>query len=365
MKRVLIVSITARGSANATGQLIDTLFGFVEGVETLSLHAGHANDSDEHAQIRFSMRTVWSVWKCIYAFRPEIVYVRPTLKPFALSVFTWVLIVTRSPKVIVHIMDDEANDRTHGGTCKRYLFSKYLGWLLRSAAQVFTISPGMSQVFRERYRIESQPLSNFTEPETYGALRLPKDVRNLKVGYFGSMDARMNLACIEKVCHALESIDRDSFDVSFDIYTRPMYKQSTEANFDFLKTRVFEYVPAEEYERTLQSYDVLLIGYNFDNISIEYCRYSIANKLADYINACIPILVVGPDEVETVSLCKKYGIGTTLSNGYVSLNEDVLAYLEWLCSGDFPLDNYVVRHRDALQLEQAFNSWTSVFCETS
>ena len=111
----------------------------------------------------------------------------------------------------------------------------------------------------------------------------------------------------------------------------------------------------------MREYDALLIAYNFDVDSVEYCRFSIANKLADYLSVGIPILIVGPETIETVTHCRHHEIGSTISNGYPMLEQDIVRYVSQLRSGEALRPGMWERHRRALQLDVAINEWRSVF----
>ena len=65
--------------------------------------------------------------------------------------------------------------------------------------------------------------------------------------------------------------------------------------------KVREFVKPEDYKRTLVDCDLLLIPANFDQKSITYTRYSMANKLPECLASGTPILAYGTDEISTIS----------------------------------------------------------------
>ena len=77
----------------------------------------------------------------------------------------------------------------------------------------------------------------------------------------------------------------------------------------------------------LASSDLLLIGYNFDAQSIAYVRYSIDNKLADYLNAGAPVLLIGPRDIETISFCESRAIGHVCTENSATAVKSAIAGL--------------------------------------
>ena len=359
--KVLIVSVTARDSASATGQLIETLFEILEPITTLSLHAGHPSADQRHPQLLFKRNRLYSVYKAVKEFNPDVFYVRPALKPLSFNLFAFFMILALGSRVILHVMDDEANDKTNGGFFSRFSFSCYLRWLIRRADKIFTISPAMSEAFSERYGCDSQPLSNIPSVRPPTEISRIQRSEKVKIGYFGSLDVRMNLRCVEEICTVVDKLNNAELSIDLDIFTRPMYQAWADAKFRFKYTKLNTYVAPEEYLDTLRAYDVLLIAYNFDPVSIEYCKFSIANKLADYLSVGVPVLVVGPAEIETVAHCKQHEIGTTISKGYPTLEQDILGYVSMLRSGEVTRPGMWERHREALRLDFAVNEWRSAF----
>ena len=78
-------------------------------------------------------------------------------------------------------------------------------------------------MFEERYDIVSRPLFNFPTSELSPSTNLPRNSKNLKIGYFGSLDVRMNQRCIEEICKVVDGLNARDCSVSLDIYTRKMY----------------------------------------------------------------------------------------------------------------------------------------------
>lgn len=359
--RVLIISVTARGSASATGQLIETLFETLTPISTLSLHSGHTSVSQLHPQLLFKRNRLYSVYKAVKNFQPDVFYVRPALKPLVFNFFAFVLISVFNPKLIVHVMDDEANDKTNGGLFRRFLFSHYLRWLLRRADKVFSISPGMREAFLDRYSCDSQPLSNIPVIRPSASTKRLRLRGEIKIGYFGSLDVRMNLRCVDEICAVVDKLNNTELSVELDIFTRPIYQEWAKAGFRFKHTKIHPYVPLDSYFDILRDYDALLIAYNFDPVTVEYCRFSIANKLADYLSVGVPTLVVGPEAIETVAHCKRHEIGTTISNGYKVLEEEIGRFVNQLKRGEVQQSGMEERHRDALGLDVALDEWRSAF----
>ena len=357
--RILIASMTAMGSMTATGQLISRIFGLLPSVDVVSLHAGHASDDSAAMQIAFRVDGIRKILRQVRAFAPDVIYLRPTLKPLAFHVFVTYLLLALDVKLIVHIMDDEVMDRSNGSRLTRYLFAGYLFWVLRRADKVFTISSAMSEEYLRRYGVASVALANIPRSKysvEVASTRLSKAPR---IGYFGSLNARMNRECVSRVSRALETLHADKFDVELDVYTRDLYVEWGRRVLESGCVKVHPYVDDEDFAATLAAYDVLLIAYNFDETSIDYCRFSIANKLADYIEAGRAILTIGPKQVASVAICSEYGIGSVIAKGYDSLEEDLRRYLESLDDISLDIPRYRESYLRAMQCDTAKEQWRS------
>lgn len=65
---------------------------------------------------------------------------------------------------------------------------------------------------------------------------------------------------------------------------------------------------AKNYAAWLRAADVLLIAYNRDPESVRYVRYSMANKLPEFLASGAALLVDGPLEVATVRYAVDRGV---------------------------------------------------------
>jgi hypothetical protein len=77
-------------------------------------------------------------------------------------------------------------------------------------------------------------------------------------------------------------------------------------------------VPLEHYKETIESADVSIIAYNFDQKSIAYTRLSMANKLPEILAAGNTLFTYGPLDIATVQHIHDKGLGP------VVVNQDVL-----------------------------------------
>ncbi|NKC00877.1 MAG: hypothetical protein GKR90_20605 [Pseudomonadales bacterium] len=349
--KVLILSTTARGSRTATGQLIDSIFSSIDNVQTLSLHAGHKGGSN-HLESSFTVRAPRKVCREIRGFDPSLIYVRPTSSHLGYNLVSWLLLCWCRIPFVVHLMDDEERDVSTTGFAERRIFGLYLRWLLKRAADVFTVSPGMSRAFESRYGRPSVVLANY--PLTFTS---KAEFRNeMRIGYFGSLDARMNRDSVRRLSLVISSLAQQGSAVSLDIYTREQYSDWAQAHCASKVVRVLPQVPSNAYRDTLAEYAVLLVAYNFDQLSIAYCRYSIANKLADYLATSAKIVVVGPTEIETVKLCRDHNLATVLDDETQNDLESILEK-ETRVNVSVRCAEYV----KAMELEEGMERWKAIF----
>ncbi len=113
----------------------------------------------------------------------------------------------------------------------------------------------------------------------------------------------MTLHSLHLVAEAVEKCAQQGLDVSFEIKTRQMWRDLTQSAFAKFRHAhmVVGNMPPEEYRSWLANADALVIAYNFDAASIDYVRYSLANKLPECLASGAPLIAVGPSEIETLA----------------------------------------------------------------
>jgi len=188
-----------------------------------------------------------------------------------------------------------------------------LASLVSLSAACLSISPAMSTVYRARYGRPFYPLANYVDQEVVA--RVGNDDTFI-VRYCGALAENMTRDTVWSVIDAVEALASEGHVIKLEIYTMAWCLKAAIPKRS-RNVSVAELVSDQAYPQLLASSDLLLIGYNFDAESIAYVRYSMANKLADYLSAGVPTLVIGPEEIETVRFCKAKDIGFVCTSSAV------------------------------------------------
>jgi hypothetical protein len=139
-------------------------------------------------------------------------------------------------------------------------------------------------------------------------LALPKREGEKVVRYFGGMEPDMSLATIHNVAKAVEAINANAAcPVKFEIYTGNNYLERYQEEFKKYKNTSLlpQHSNYAVYLALLESSDLNVLCYNFDEKSEVYLKYSMANKLPENISANVPFLAIGSEEIGTLTYLKE------------------------------------------------------------
>lgn len=316
-KRLLIIDSTPVGRpGSATGQLKSALLeGWPEAQMLQVWEApGQAlrlitrSQTMEQSQAQ-SINQADLMSRC-EAFRPDIVYVRPT-ESLPLLRFAATLLECNDTPAVVHVMDDWP---------ERLRFVDPGSWpeadrLLRSiidrSATRLSIGEAMSAEYARRYGGEWQAVANGVDPQAYANAGKPRDridrAAPFVLRYMGGLAVDMNFQSVLEVARAVSAL-QDRVPLRFDIHTMPWYRDRAVAEMGGLSgVRVLDLVPADQYVGTLCSADALLIAYNYDPCSIRYIGLSLANKMPECLVSGVPLFAYGPSEVATIRYLQNLG----------------------------------------------------------
>ena len=321
--RVLVLSASEIGSPCATGALTARYFDSLGDCEVLQLYAAPSAENSKVRSIQLrDGAQLQDIHGIVVHFAPHVVYFRPSdTPPFFFQVCARLIGALDVP-VVSHLMDDWMS-RPELGEQKGVVQSQ-MREILHASATRLAISPGMAAAYKQRYGFAFYPLANFVTPIEE---REPARNGQYTIRYCGGLDPAMAQATIAQVARAIDELNAEGTPVRFEIYTMSWYLESAESLCSE-HVSAFPLVADADYPDLLASSDLLLIGYNFDASTLAYVRYSMANKLADYLSAGVPVLLIGPEEVETIRFCKARSIGHLCTdNDVASIKLALLACL--------------------------------------
>ncbi|GAA0856805.1 6-hydroxymethylpterin diphosphokinase MptE-like protein [Aliiglaciecola litoralis] len=249
--------------------------------------------------------SVFASLRCLLEYNPDVLYTRPTHDRPALSIIQMIMPVILNKPFVIHYMDDWlAKIEMNQGPEISLVYEKLMKFLFAKAAKVLTISQKMADYLHTAFNVEQERLQvvhNYIQEQ--GALALPKDKNCKVVRYFGGMEPDMSLSSIINVAKAIEDISSAETPVRFEIYTGQNYIDRFAKDFDkFKHTSISrQHDNYQVYLALLESSDLNVLCYNFDEKSKVYLKYSMANKLPETIGANVPFLAIGSKEIGTIT----------------------------------------------------------------
>lgn len=211
----------------------------------------------------------------------------------------------------VHFMDDWLTTRYRTGLLAPFARRRLLqlfSQIVRNATVRIGICDEMCTRYSAEYGVGFVPF--------HGAINLTavapavrKDVSigdEVRLFYSGGAFPFAQLDSLVDMCRAVAELRRRGTNVRFDIYSRAnqidgLRRLAGHLDGVSIRSPVAEW---DAYFRNLCTYDLLVLPVNFDRRTIDYIRYSMPGKLADYLASGVPILVYGPDAVAQVRYAK-------------------------------------------------------------
>lgn len=339
--RVLFLDISEVGSISATGQLKSQwLVGWPQDrwmqVYAVNRFRLGIRIGDERLPRTFGASDFEAVLKTCAQFRPDVVYCRPVPENRTLLDFTRRICDRLGVPVVTHVMDDWPARVKHGEvTGGESAVATLRDMLARSHARL-AIGERMAAAFESRYGVPFRPLANAVDPADWAFVDTDSDLQRLNaasapfvVRYVGALADNMTFQSVVDVANAVSRL-HGRLPISMEIYTMKLWQSAAKAatgSLPGITVRLANCSP-EEYRRTLAGAGCLLLAYNFDERSIDYTRYSIANKLPELLASARPVLAYGPQDVASVEYVASLGCGEIVQERDRTVLE---AALERLC----------------------------------
>jgi glycosyltransferase involved in cell wall biosynthesis len=301
--RLLVVCLTDFKGYSATSRIKEVFFGGWpdEKLRHVHVNEGTRTFSDREGNLAVSDSGQDEVLRAVIEYRPEVIYYR-AVDHRLIHDFVLQLAQRNIAPFVIHLMDDWPARLERSHPLEFPHFDQTLRKILASASYRLSIGKEMANAFKERYGLEFVPFANAVDPSSTPARRKRKWFsRNaFVVRYAGALADDMTFESVMDVAKAIEDLSSE-LNVRMEIYTRPPWQEGAESCLRGAKAvSVRQQVPSKDYKALLEQADTLLIAYNFDEASRNYVKYSMANKLPEYMISGRPILAYGPGDIATI-----------------------------------------------------------------
>jgi hypothetical protein len=315
--RVAVIDFTSTRRLSATGVIKRNL---LDGWPKNALLHVHADDparlsafqsvaNDQYAG-GADQGNPWAALRALVEFDPQVLYLRPTLDRMPMTLLQVVASQLLGRPWILHYMDDwlEKLPLVRSAAVAA-AYRRLMEHLFLNAETVLAISTKMATLLVERHQVAPervQVVHNFVQPAAQPRHEARAPGAHRVVRYFGGLERDMGLDTVREFARQIESFNRrqPACQVTFEIYTTRHALQRHQHEFAGLNhTRLLPQIedPAD-YAIHLAESDLNLLCYNFDQVSLDYVRYSLANKLPDLIASGAPFLAIGHPEVATIEV---------------------------------------------------------------
>lgn len=309
--RILSLDLTQIGDGTATGEIKRTLYEGVPDANLLQVFKGgglglcisHGRGAAHPLKAEREFDAI------VDAFDPTVIVYRPVPNQKDLHRVAMHLIERSKARLVTWIMDDWPKDLEENDHEQFEWLNRDFKSLLAKSASRLSICDTMSAAFAGRYGLDFTAVANGVDPKDWGIPRVSPP-GEFVLRYAGSLAKNMTYDSILRVAAAIEELRNEGHAVRLEIRTRAVFIDEERGPFDrFKATHVCtELLSDEDYREWIKDADALLLAYNFDEKSLAYTRYSLANKMPECLAAGSPLLVHGPLEQATVNYLSKFGV---------------------------------------------------------
>ncbi len=306
LPRMLVIDMTAMGNGTATGEVKSNLFKKWPADRLLQVASPTPDDlalvrTGADGSVSVNRCDADTIYTAIIGFKPDVILYRPLPERPNLHALALSVIEETDLPLVTWVMDDWPT-RLYAEDKKTFHnFDPSFKALLKRSVLRLSICDAMSKAYTKRYGMAFQAFANGVDMSAWPTPKSHSGT-SLVVRYAGGLAPDMNAASIQRVAKSVQELADQGQDIRFEINTQNWWVKQSGKLFDGLSatTLTSHKRSFADYTAWLAEADALVIAYNFDEASLRYVRYSMANKLPEYLGSGVPILVHGPKDVATI-----------------------------------------------------------------
>jgi hypothetical protein len=192
----------------------------------------------------------------------------------------------------------------HKGQYYPHKFADEMGFHLRNARKVFVISPGMAQLYSDRFGVDSEVLFNPADPLAAPVYRSPEPSGPVRLCYFGAMWDWQRDTLDQLVKHL------PSLNATLDIFTYHDVPPSLLVDC----VRVRPPVPAQEVMPLIREYDGVLITVSFEEQNRGQAELNILTKMSECLASGTVTVMLAPEYAAMVQWVRETGAALMIND---------------------------------------------------
>jgi glycosyltransferase involved in cell wall biosynthesis len=308
LPRVLLLDMTRLGETSATGQLKAALFDGWPADRLMQAYGGSRHNLGlSHAGELEGINLSFPAGRArladaIRAFGPEAILYRPLPNAPYLHAAAMDIAAYHNAPLVTWIVDDWPSLLERENPSEFARLDRDLRLLLGRSAGALSIGPAMSAALGARYGHPFWHVANGVDRRDWISLPSRQPDGRILVKYAGGLHEHMGLTSVLDVAASVERLAADGLDIRLEIGVRPIQVDNVKEQFSaFARTSIASTeFPPSQYRRWIADADILLMGYNFDERSRAYIRYSVSNKLPECLASGVAVLAYGPQDTSTM-----------------------------------------------------------------
>ncbi len=247
--------------------------------------------------------------------KPDVIYLPVYSSPHICNVQQYIIDQLKVP-VVAHISDDEYNIPPKLPLLVR-MYRKYaqkkVVKIISSCEYLEVFAQNMADEYSRIFNIPCYLIGKGVTQQEMDSIPLHKPQNNgtLKIIYTGNISTERY-----RVLYMLgQTIDRGyKGRATIDIYTQTIFSDQMQAGFDSIDAISLKgAVSSDEVRQIQKEADILLHIEGFSDTSIFETKMSFSTKIIDYMLTGIPILAIGPQEVNSIEVLRNNDLATVIT----------------------------------------------------
>jgi glycosyltransferase involved in cell wall biosynthesis len=179
--------------------------------------------------------------------------------------------------------------------------------VMRNAAHIYSVSPGMQDTIRSQFGVESELHWPATERPHFESSPPPSD--ELSIVFAGSVTGAVedSLRVLADLITSGKLTECEIQKAKLHLYTVVKEEQKRAWGWDHPDVVVHPWVGQDELPQILRKADILFLPFSFASAERHTVETAFPSKTADYLASGTPILVFGPKYSSLVAYARREG----------------------------------------------------------